>query len=180
MRLGRAVLRLILGGLFVGHGAQKLFGSFGGHGPAGTGAFFESLGLKPGEPMAKAAGASEVGGGALVALGLFTPVGAMLLSSTMLTAIWTVHRKKGVWATGGGYEYNLVVVALLFALTEVGPGPLSIDDARGSEMKGLGWAVLMLALAAAGSAATIALGSSGADDGQAAEGSGPAGDPATP
>lgn len=181
MKLGLLVLRLVLGGLFAAHGAQKLWGSFGGHGPDGTGMWFESLGLKPGKPLALAAGGSELTGGALVGLGLFTPVGATLLSSTMLTAIWKVHRKNGVWVSNGGYEYNMTVIALLFALADAGPGDLSIDAALDNEMHGPRWALLSLAAAAAGAAGMIALGGSsiGGAPAAVAEGQGPAGDPAT-
>jgi putative oxidoreductase len=181
MKLGLAVLRLVLGALFIGHGAQKLSGSFGGHGPEGTGAAFESLGLKPGKPLAMAAGANEAAGGALVGLGLFTPLGASLISSTMLTAIWTAHRKQGVWAASGGYEYNLVILAAVFALSDLGPGDLSLDAARGSEMHGLAWALLQLAAAAAGSAAVIGLGKRevGGEPAASDEGQAGPGDPAT-
>ena len=159
MRLGLLLLRLIIGGLFIGHGAQKLFGSFGGFGPDGTGQFFESsLGLAPGKPMAIAAGVSEAGGGALVALGAATPLGSCMLTSTMITAIWKVHRQNGVWASNGGYEYNLILIAALFALADHGPGEWSVDAARGSEMNGATWALLQLALATAGSAGLMALG----------------------
>jgi putative oxidoreductase len=183
MKLGLFLLRLILGGLFVGHGAQKLFGSFGGHGPDGTGAFFESLGLRPGKPMALAAGVNEAGGGALVAAGLATPVGASMISSAMITAIWKVHRQNGIWASSGGYEYNLIVLAALFALSDIGPGPLSLDHVRCSDMHGLGWALLELAAAGAGAAAVMAVGGSERIGGAPAatdEGQGGAGDPASP
>jgi putative oxidoreductase len=101
--------------LMMGHGAQKLFGSFGGHGPAGTGGFFESLGLTPGRQMAILAGVGELVGGALLALGLLTPLSAALLSAVLLTAAWTAHRAAGIWVTEGGYEYNLVLITGLFA-----------------------------------------------------------------
>ena len=74
MKLGLTVLRWVLGGLFFGHGAQKLFGVFGGHGLRGTAGFFEGIGLKPGNVHATAAGLMEFGGGILLALGLITPV----------------------------------------------------------------------------------------------------------
>ena len=181
MKLGLLLLRLVIGGLFVGHGAQKLFGAFGGHGPEATGAFFEKLGLRPGKQMALAAGANEAGGGALVAAGLATPVGASLISATMLVAIAKVHGEKGPWVTGGGYEYNLLILAALFALSEIGPGPLSLDHARGSDMHGVGWAVLELALAAAGATAVLKLGENEqlidaltpADEGEAGAGEAP-------
>ena len=73
MKLGRLILRLIVGGYFFGHGTQKLFGWFGGHGPEGTGQFFESIGLRPGKRHALAAGAAEAGGGALLVVGAATP-----------------------------------------------------------------------------------------------------------
>src|SRR5919202_1418937 len=106
MELGLLVLRLVVGALFVGHGAQKLFGSFGGHGLDGTGGFFESLGLRPGRHMAAAAGLNELVGGTLIVLGLLAPLGALLIVATMVVAIATVHAAKGLWATDGGYEYN--------------------------------------------------------------------------
>src|SRR3569833_2662462 len=127
MDLALLILRLVVGVLFVGHGAQKLFGAFGGHGLEGTGGFFESLGLKPGKLHAFNAGAAEFFGGALLALGLLTPVAAVLLIGTMTVAIATVHFQKGVWSTEGGYEYNLVLIAVAFAVTGVGPGKWSLD-----------------------------------------------------
>jgi putative oxidoreductase len=138
MQVGLALLRTIVGGLFMGHGLQKLTGWFGGHGLKGTGQFFEALDLKPGVAHAAAAGVSEAGGGALIAAGLQTPLGAAALSGTMITAIRKVHLSKGVWASDGGYEYNLVLLAVVFALSDVGPGRLSLDAARGRERKGLG------------------------------------------
>jgi putative oxidoreductase len=142
----------------MGHGLQKLAGWFGGHGLKGTGQFFEALDLKPGVAHAAAAGAAETGGGALIATGLATPLGATMLSGTMITAIRKVHLSKGVWASDGGYEYNLVLLAIVFAITDVGPGRLSADAARGRERKGLGWAIAQLAAGAAGSTIGIELG----------------------
>jgi putative oxidoreductase len=158
MQAGLALLRTIVGGLFIGHGLQKLTGWFGGHGLKGTGEFFEAIELRPGVAHAAAAGAAEAGGGALLAAGLQTPLGATLLSGTMITAIRKVHLSKGVWATDGGYEYNLVLLAIVFALSDVGPGRLSLDAARGGERKGLGWALAQLAAAAIGSTVAIELG----------------------
>src|SRR4051794_22804790 len=121
MDLGRTALRFVIGPLFVGHGTQKLFGWFGGHGLDGTGGFFESLGLKPGRRHATAAGASEAVGGALLTLGALTPVAAGLITGTMITAIRKAHLEKGPWVTNGGYEYNLTLIAAMLALTEAGP-----------------------------------------------------------
>src|SRR3954451_18411874 len=150
------VLRALLGALFVGHGAQKLFGKFGGHGPEGTGQFFDGIGLQPGKPMAYAAGASEVGGGALLAAGLATPLAAAGITSVMSTAIWTVHRPNGPWADRGGYEYNAVIVAALFAIVAGGPGTLSLDALRGHPQWGFPMALAALAAGVGSSAALIA------------------------
>ena len=136
MKLGRLILRAVVGGYFFGHGTQKLFGWFGGHGPEGTGQFFEALGLRPGKRHALAAGAAEAGGGALVVLGAATPLASAVLIATMLTAIKRVHLAKGPWVSDGGYEYNLVLIALLLALAETGPGSPSVDAARRTEFTG--------------------------------------------
>ncbi len=153
MNIGRLLLRLSVGGFFFGHGTQKLFGWFGGHGPEGTGKFFEQLGLRPGIVHARAAGLSEAGGGALLALGAFTPLGAAAITGTMLTAIERVHAPKGPWATEGGYEYNVVLIAAALALAETGPGAISIEALLGHERKGTGWALAALGAGAAGALA---------------------------
>jgi putative oxidoreductase len=145
MKLGRLLLRLSVGGFFIGHGTQKLFGWFGGHGLDATAAGFEQLGLRPGRRHAVAAGAAEAGGGALLAVGLQTPLAASVLTATMLTAIQRVHAKNGPWLSNGGYEYNVVLIAAALTLVEVGPGPLSLDAVRGRERLGTGWTLAALA-----------------------------------
>jgi putative oxidoreductase len=150
MKLGRLLLRVTVGGLFVGHGTQKLFGWFGGHGLDATANMFESIGMRPGNRNAIAAGVAEAGGGAALAAGFATPLAAATLTSVMLTAINRVHLKNGPWVTNGGYEYNAVLIAAVLALAEVGPGELSLDHALGQERSGPGWAVLALALGIAG------------------------------
>ncbi len=144
MKIGRLILRFIVGGYFFGHGTQKLFGWFGGYGPEGTGQFFESLGLRPGKRHAIAAGAAEAGGGALLVAGAATPLAATVLTSTMLTAINRVHLKNGPWVSNQGYEYNLVLIAAVIALAETGPGSPSIDSAIGAKWHGPGWALRAL------------------------------------
>src|SRR5215213_3364951 len=99
MDIGRLALRGVVGPLFVGHGTQKLFGWFGGHGPDGTGGFFESLGLRPGKRHAIAAGSAETAGGALLTLGAFTPLAQAMITGTMVTAVRKVHAPNGPWAT---------------------------------------------------------------------------------
>jgi len=152
MKIGRLLLRLVVGALFIGHGTQKLFGWFGGHGLDATSQMFEGMGMRPGRRNAIAAGAAEAGGGAAIALGLATPLGAASLISVMLTAINRVHFKNGPWITNGGYEYNIVLIAAAVAITELGPGPLSIDAALGQERSGTGWALAAAAAGAAGAA----------------------------
>ncbi len=153
MKIGRLLLRILVGGFFVGHGTQKLFGWFGGHGLEATAQGFEQIGLKPGKAHATAAGLAEAGGGAALLAGAETPLAAAAITATMITAIKTVHLKSGPWASNGGYEYNAVLIAVVLALAELGPGPISIDALLGRERSGTGWA-----LAAAGAGALGALG----------------------
>jgi putative oxidoreductase len=150
--IGRLLLRLSVGGFFVGHGTQKLFGWFGGHGLDATAGMFESLGMRPGKRNAIAAGVAEAAGGAALVVGAATPLASAAIISTMLTAINRVHLKNGPWATGGGYEYNVVLIAAVLTLAETGPGSPSIDAARGKEKSGPGWAFAALALGVAGAA----------------------------
>jgi len=159
VKVGLAALRITVGSLFVGHGLQKLTGNFGGGGLTATGEAFESMGLRPGKAHAAAAGAGEAVGGALFAKGLFTPLGASLISGTMITAIRKVHAANGPWASKGGYEYNLVLLAIVFAVTDVGPGELSLDNLLGIRRSGLGWAFAQLGAGLIGSTAAIAIGS---------------------
>jgi putative oxidoreductase len=148
--MGRLLLRTAVGSLFVGHGTQKLFGWFGGYGLEGTANFFEQLGMRPGRRNAVAAGIAEAGGGAALALGLATPLAASGLIATMLTAIRRVHLKKGPWIANGGYEYNLVLIAAVTALADVGPGPISFDHLLGTERSGPAVALGALGLGVAG------------------------------
>jgi putative oxidoreductase len=169
MKLWRLIARVVVGSLFIGHGTQKLFGWFGGHGPEGTGKFFESRGIRPGRHAAIAAGAAEAGGGAMLALGLLTPLAGAALSSVMITAIRQVHGSKGPWSSQGGYEYNLVLLAAIFGLVEEGAGRLSLDSLLGTERSGVMLAIGQLALGAAGSAAVLELGRRFEHERQAAE-----------
>lgn len=163
MNTGRLILRLMIGGFFIGHGTQKLFGWFGGGGLEGTSGFMTSLGLRPGRRNAIAAGLSEAGGGGLLALGLATPLAAASLISVMTTALRTVHLKNGPWISNGGYEYTAVMIAALLLLAEAGPGSVSLDAALGTERRGLTWMALAAALGFGMSAAAIELGRRGAE-----------------
>jgi len=165
MELGLLFLRVVVGTLFIGHGAQKLFGWFGGHGRVGTARHFESLGLQPAMAMAISAGSAETLGGALLALGLLIPLAAALLIAVMVVAIATVHWRNGPWASDGGYEYNTALIATAFALAAVGAGRWSLDQALGLADAGGAWALAALAAGLLGAAATIAVGRLGAHRG---------------
>jgi putative oxidoreductase len=145
MDLALLVLRLVVGLLFVGHGAQKLFGVFGGGGLEGTAGMFDSIGLRPGWLHARAAGTAEFLGGTLLALGLFTPFAAAALIAVMTAAIITVHAPNGIWNANQGYEFNAVMVASVFALAGIGAGSWSLDNAFGFDLHSTVWAIAALA-----------------------------------
>lgn len=135
--MGPTVLRAAVGAVFVAHGAQKLFGVWGGGGPSGTAAFFAQLGLSPAYPLALFVGLVELLGGLLLIAGAFTLVSAALLAANMLVAVWKVHVANGFflnWTNapgqGHGYEFNLVLLAALVALMLSGAGALSVDRRR--------------------------------------------------
>ena len=162
MEYGLLLLRLVVGLLFAGHGAQKLFGWFGGGGPQGTAAFFSSLGYRRPAAMAVLAGLSELGGGLLLATGLLTPLAAFLLATVMLNAIATV-----VWPKGflGGYEFEITLMTVAVALAATGPGEISLDDAIGwaDNITGIAWASLVLGTAIVVSLVTTTIGRGSAD-----------------
>lgn len=146
MDTGLLILRVVVGVLLAGHGAQKLFGWFGGHGLEGTGGFFHGLGYRPGKPFAAVAGLSELGGGVLLGLGLFTPFAAAMVIGTMLNASLSAHAGKGPWVTNGGWEYPLVLGALATMYAFAGPGAASLDNAFGWDLAGEQWGIAALAL----------------------------------
>jgi putative oxidoreductase len=158
MNIGRLVARTVIGGLFVGHGTQKLMGWFGGPGIEGTAGMMGALELNPPRRNAVAAGVTETAGGALLTIGLATPVACAGLIGTMITAIRKVHWSSGPWAAAGGYEYNLVLIAGLLALAEQKQGDISLDSALGLDWRGFRWPLAALGAGAAASAATVWLG----------------------
>jgi len=131
MSEGLLVLRAVAGLVLAGHGAQKLFGWFGGYGIAGTGRFFEGLGFRPGPAFAAAAGASEFLGGLLMVIGFLGPVGPALVLATMIVAAITVHWQHGLFATANGIELPLLYAAVAVSLALTGPGAYSVDSALG-------------------------------------------------
>jgi putative oxidoreductase len=148
--MGRLLLRLVLGTLFMGHAAQKLFGWFGGSGPDRAAEGFEKMGLRPGKPNVIAAGLAESVGGAMLAAGAATPLAAAMIVATMLTAIKHAGWRNGFWNADGGYEFNLVLAAAALTLADAGPGRISVDAARGRERRGSAWMLAALAGGIAG------------------------------
>lgn len=130
--LALLLARLTVGGLVAGHGSQKLFGWFGGHGMRGTQGMVESLGLRPSTTWSWLAALSEFGGGALTVLGLFNPVGPLALIGSMAMATATAHRGKPIWVTSGGAELPITNMAMAAELLLAGPGALALDEALGT------------------------------------------------
>jgi putative oxidoreductase len=130
--LGLLVVRVIVGLVFVGHGAQKLFGAFHGGGIDGTATFFESAGYSPGRPIAVLAGLIEFGGGLLLIAGLGASFAAAAIAADMAGATAVVHAQGhgAFFAQGGGYEYELLLALVAFGLTLTGAGRLALDDGR--------------------------------------------------
>jgi putative oxidoreductase len=155
MDLALLALGAVVGLAFMAHGAQKLFGAFGGHGVDGTAGFFEQIGLRPGKLHAWSAGSAEFFGGLAIAIGLVTPIAAAALIAVMTAAVLTVHLKNGFFNTEQGIEFNLVLVAALFALAGVGRGAWSLDSALGIDMTGAAWSLGALGVGVLGGVATV-------------------------
>jgi putative oxidoreductase len=126
---GLLVLRLVVGLTVGAHGAQKLFGVWGGPGMNGWTQVVQRLRMRPARPLAWIAALSEFGGGLLLALGLLSPLGNLAIIGAMLVAIATVHLSKGFWVTKGGFEFNLTLIGAAAALAITGPGAYSLDNA---------------------------------------------------
>ncbi len=129
--VGLLVWWLVLGVFFIGHGAQKLFGSVGGPRISGVAKMLEQMGAKPATPPAILAGLAEFVGGILVILGFLTPLAALALIGVMIVAVLTVHLKYGFFNTNGGYEFNLALAGMALTLLIVGAGTYSLDSALG-------------------------------------------------
>ena len=137
MGIGIFVLRLIVGLTVAAHGAQKLFGIFGGHGISGTARFVESLGFRPGRPYAYLLGFAELAGGLLLALGLLTPMATLAIVAVMTAAAVAVHLNNGFFVTNGGFEYPFVLAAAAAAIAIAGPGAYSLDALLDLTARGL-------------------------------------------
>jgi putative oxidoreductase len=156
MELGLLIIHAVVGLLFAGHGAQKLFGWFGGRGVDRTGAVMESLGLRPGRAMAVAAGGSEFVGGLLLVLGLLTPLAAALLVAVCVVAARTAHAGKGLWNAEGGWELVMVLAVVALGLAFNGAGDWSLDAAIGWDVSGLWWGVAATIVGLAGGTGILA------------------------
>ncbi len=129
--LALLVVRAVLGSLMVGHGAQKLFGSFGGPGLEGTAGWMESIGLRPGKQWALLGGGAEFGGGLLTLLGFLHPLGPLGVIGSMAMATAKVHWDQPIWVTEGGAELPVTNMAAATAILMAGPGKPSFDNAFG-------------------------------------------------
>jgi putative oxidoreductase len=120
-------LRIPIGITFIAHGAQKLFGAFGGYGLEGTGQWMASIGLEPGYLMALLAGSGEFFGELLILLGLLTRPAALVLAVTMVVAIFSAHFTNGLFMSNNGYEFGLALLAAAVSLVFSGAGKLGLD-----------------------------------------------------
>jgi putative oxidoreductase len=181
MKMGMLVVRLVVGTLFIGHGLQKLRGSFGGPGLEGTEKMMEGMDMHPPRTNAIAAGMAETAGGIGIAAGAATPLAAGGLISVMLTAVTKVHWKKGVWNSNGGFEYNAVLMSVLAMLAAEGPGPVSVDAIARKSKWGAWGGVTALVVGVGGAVAAMRFGAKNAqaDDNAGADGGGAASEAAT-
>lgn len=152
MEFGLLMLRLTVGATLAAHGAQKLFGWFGGPGLEGTARGLEHLGFVPGRRHALMAGLVESGAGLLLAVGLLTPVAAAMVFSVMVVAALSAHVKQGFFITSGGFEYNLVLGVAGLSLAFTGPGALSFDALIGLHASGPAWGAAAALVALGGAA----------------------------
>jgi len=156
MEIGLLLLRLTVGLTLAAHGAQKLFGWFGGPGLAATGQGLAALGFHPGRRHALMAGLVEAGGGLLLVVGFLTPVAAAIVFSVMLVAAVSVHVRQGFFITSGGYEYTLVLGVAGLTVAFTGPGALSVDALLGLTMSGGFWGVAAFIVGLVGGAIQLA------------------------
>ena len=151
MAYGILFLRVVVGLTLAAHGAQKVFGWFGGGGLRGTATSFGSMGFRPPSAMALTAGLSELAG-VVFALGLMMPFAALAMTSVMVVAVGSVHWKNGFFVGKGGFEYNLTLWTVAIAVAAIGPGRFSLDRALGIDdnLSGVWWGVAVLAASLAG------------------------------
>jgi putative oxidoreductase len=147
MAYGLLVIRVVAGGIVLAHGLQKTFGWWNGPGPQGIRGWLGSMGFRLVGLMTLLLILAE-DGGLLFALGFLTPLAALMIVASQAVAILTVHWKNGFWNGGGGYEFNLLLIASATAIAATGPGRFSIDRWLGwdDNTSGVWWGVGVLAL----------------------------------
>lgn len=156
MELGLLLIRLVIGLTLASHGVQKLFGLLGGGGISGTSGYMEKIGFHPGRRHALAAGAAELFGGLLFALGLFTPLAAGMIVGVMIVAVLAGHTGKGFFVTKGGWEYCFVLGGVAVGIAFTSPGHWSLDHLIGFSGGGVLWGIFALVLGTAGAAGQLA------------------------
>ena len=159
MAYGLLLIRMVFGLSLAAHGAQKVFGWFGGGGPQGTAEMMGSLRFRAPVLMALVAGLAELSG-VLFAVGFLTPLAALGMTVVMLNAIGSVHWPKGFWNSNGGYELNRGILAVAVGIAATGPGRFSLDRLIGwhGSLSGAWWGVGVLGGAALISLLTLTLG----------------------
>lgn len=156
MSIGILILRLVVGLTLAAHGAQKLFGWFGGPGVTKTAAGFEKLGFVPGRRKAFMAGLTEIGSGLLLALGLATPAAAALVFAVMVVAGVSAHLKQGFFLQNHGYEYTLILGLAGLSVAFTGAGSLSLDALVGLSLAGARWGLAAFVVGLGGAALQLA------------------------
>ncbi|HEY3142182.1 MAG TPA: DoxX family protein [Acidimicrobiales bacterium] len=154
---GLLVVRVVIGGLFVAHGAIKFTERFGGLGLDRAGAAFAGWNLRPGRVFAAVAGVTEIAAGTLLILGLATPVAAGALVGVLVNINRTAHAGKGLWYWNDGWEYNLALLAGVVALAFTGAGAASLDSALGLDLARWAWGIGAVVAGTVSGAGVLAL-----------------------
>jgi len=155
MDIALLLVRVVVGGTLAAHGAQKLFGWFGGHGLAGAAGFLESLGFRPGRRYAWLLGGTELVAGLALAAGFLTPLAAAGVAGVMLAAIAVVHWRKGFFNVDGGLEFPLTLAVAALAMAFSGAGRWSLDHALDWTLGGEAWGITATVIAALAAGAVV-------------------------
>ncbi len=173
MDTGLLLIRVTMGLLFVGHGAQHALGWFGGYGASGTGAWLEGFGFRHGKALAVVLGTAEIAAGVLFAAGMRLPLAAAAIVGVALSAARTDHAGKGPWIWKNGYEYVMVLGVVAVASVFAGPGSVSVDALLGWTLSGTGWGIAAAVAGIASGLGALALRRPRAATPAAAAGAGP-------
>lgn len=157
MDIAMLLVRLTLGPLLVGHGAQHALGWFGGYGADGTGAWLEGFRFPSGRRLALLLGWTEIAAGTLFAFGFAVPLAAAAIVGIALAAAMTDHAGNGPWIWKNGYEYVLVLAVVAVAVAIVGPGAVSLDRLVGITSTSAGWGAVAGVVGLAAGAAILSL-----------------------